>query len=254
VPQGSDDVRSRFAPVAANYVSSEFHAGAERLQEVVELCRPAPEDSVLDVATGTGNTALALAPHARLVVGLDLTSEMLAQARRVAAERGVDNVDWVLGDAQSLPFCDGSFDLYTVRAASHHFADLAGTLREARRVLREGGRAALIDCSAPPAARDLLHEVELRRDPSHVRSYTLDEWRDAVEAAGFDIELADRRELDWDFEPWMRRMAVPEGEIQALSALIEQSTGEAHAQLRPGRREGRLWHAYWHALIRARRR
>src|SRR4051812_25755502 len=115
------DVRDSFRSVAANYTKSTFHASTVRLQEVVELVRPKKGDLALDVATGTGNTALALAPHVRRVIGLDVTREMLDEARRVAGERAVTNVDWVIGDAEHLPFQDATFDIYVVRAAPHHF-------------------------------------------------------------------------------------------------------------------------------------
>src|SRR5437773_12462333 len=98
------DVRDSFRKVAANYSRSTCHASSVRLQEVVDLARPRPGDLALDVATGTGNTAFALAPHVRRVVGLDLTREMLNEAKRIAAERSVANVDWVIGDAAHLPF------------------------------------------------------------------------------------------------------------------------------------------------------
>jgi len=74
------------------------------------------------------------------VTGLDLTPEMLDQAGRVAAERGVRNVEWVLGNAEELPFEAGSLDLWTCRVAAHHFHDLERSLAEASRVLRPGGR------------------------------------------------------------------------------------------------------------------
>ncbi|MBO0687751.1 MAG: methyltransferase domain-containing protein [Candidatus Dormibacteraeota bacterium] len=249
----SEDVRERFAAVAGNYASSSFHAGRAGLDEVVALAGPQAGDLVLDVATGTGNTALVLAPSVARVTGLDLTSEMLAQARRLQAERGVGNADWVLGDAEDLPFASGSFDLYTARAAPHHFQDLEAALAEAARVLRPGGRACFIDCSPPPEVRDLLHQVEVRRDPSHVLSRTVEEWTRLLEAAGFEVELAQRRELDWDNRGWMANMAVPAGLEEELAAAIESAAGPARERLRPERRDGRLWHAYWHALIRARR-
>src|SRR6202022_3176660 len=96
----SDDVRKAFAPVAANYVTSSYHAGKEQLDEALAVARPEPRDRVLDVATGTGKLALATAPHVSGVTGLDLTPEMLDQARRTAAERSIANVDWILGDAE----------------------------------------------------------------------------------------------------------------------------------------------------------
>src|SRR6266851_2151155 len=110
------DVRDSFSSVAANYSSSTFHTSLERLREVLELARPKRGDLVIDVATGTGNTAFAFAPHVRRVVGVDLTKEMLDEARRVAAEKSITNVDWVIGDAARLPFADETFDVYAVRA------------------------------------------------------------------------------------------------------------------------------------------
>jgi ubiquinone/menaquinone biosynthesis C-methylase UbiE len=246
-----DDVRSRFAPVAANYTRSSFHASTERLQEVLELAQPKPGDLALDVATGTGNTAFALAPYVRRVIGLDMTPEMLDEARRITAENAIKNTHWVLGDAEALPFHDETFDLYTVRAAPHHFADVDAFLREAFRVLKPDRDAAFIDCAPPAAAREVLHEVEVRRDPSHVRSLTVDEWAERLERAGFDVELATIRELDWDYDEWMKNMAVSPRLADELAGVIEAAQGEALAQLHPERREGRLRHAYWHCLVRA---
>jgi len=247
----SDDVRARFAAVAGNYSRSTFHTSADRLQEVLDLVRPLRGDLALDVATGTGNTAFALAPFVRRVVGLDLTREMLDEARRVAAAKGIENADWVIGDASALPFPDETFDIYVVRAAPHHFPRFEEFVQEAFRVLRPGRDAAFVDCAPPTPARDVLHEVEKRRDPSHTRSLTVEEWTKRLEAAGFEVEMATARELDWDFEEWMRNMAVPPEVAVELAAVIESAEGEAHDQLHPERRDGKLRHAYWHCLIRA---
>jgi len=248
------DVRDSFRDVAANYSRSTFHTSTVRLQEVVDLARPEPGDLALDVATGTGNTAFALAPRVRRVVGLDLTREMLNEARRIAAQRSIANVDWVIGDAEHLPFQDDTFDVYVVRAAPHHFADVDAFLREAHRVLRPGRDAAFVDCAPPLPARDVLHEVEMRRDPSHIMSLTVEEWVARLERAGFEVESAYARELDWNFQEWMGNMAVRPGLAEELAGVIESAEGEARTQLHPERRDGKLWHAYWHALIRAHKR
>jgi ubiquinone/menaquinone biosynthesis C-methylase UbiE len=245
------DVRDSFSRVAANYTRSTFHVSSERLQEVLDLAQPRAGDLALDVATGTGNTAFALAPYVRRVVGLDLTREMLDHARRIAAERNIVNADWVIGDAERLPFRDDTFDLYVVRAAPHHFPNIDAFLREALRVLKPGRDAAFIDCTPPMPARDLLHEVEMRRDPSHIRSLTVDEWVSRLERTGFEVESAMARELDWNYEEWMGNMAVAPELAAELAGMIESAEGQAREQLHPVRREGRLWHAYWHCLIRA---
>jgi ubiquinone/menaquinone biosynthesis C-methylase UbiE len=245
------DVRDSFSRVAANYTRSTFHASSERLQEVLDLAQPRPGDLALDVATGTGNTAFALAPYVRRVVGLDLTREMLDHARRIAAEREIVNADWVIGDAERLPFPNDTFDVYVVRAAPHHFPNIDAFLREALRVLKPGRDAAFIDCAPPLPARDVLHEVEMRRDPSHILSLTVDEWVASLEHAGFEVESAMARELDWNYEEWMSNMAVAPALSAELAGIIESAEAQAREQLHPVRREGRLWHAYWHCLIRA---
>ena len=245
------DVRDSFSRVAANYSRSTFHTSSTRLQEVLDLARPKRGDLALDVATGTGNTAFALAPYVRRVIGLDLTREMLNEARRIGAERDVTNADWVIGDAAHLPFQDETFDVYVVRAAPHHFPDVDLFLAEAYRVLKPDRDAAFVDCAPPVPARDVLYAVELRRDPSHVLSLTVEEWVAKLDRAGFEVEMAQARELDWNYEEWMTNMAVPPELAAELAHVIDTSTGDARAQLHPEWRDGKLWHAYWHALIRA---
>src|SRR5258708_13115274 len=104
-----DDPRSRFAPVAANYSRAKFHTAPDRLEEVVDLVRPLRGDLALDVATGTGNTAFALAPLLRRVVGLDLTREMLDVARRISADRKIANLHCALRPPCVLPFPHQTF-------------------------------------------------------------------------------------------------------------------------------------------------
>ena len=249
----SKDVRAQFEPVVRNYVTSAFHADAKRLAELVELVEPARGDVVLDVATGTGNAGLALTPHVAWVIGLDLTPAMLEQAGRSAREADQRNVTWVLGDATALPFPADSFDVYVCRAAPHHFRDVRAALGEAWRVLHPGGRAALVDCSPPPEIRDFMHGIEVARDPTHVLSHTVEEWAELLTRTGFEVERADRRKLSWRFDDWMGRMAVPDERARELAAAIESAPPLVREQLAPSRRDGELWHSYWHALIRARK-
>src|SRR5207302_6815142 len=127
-----------------------------------------------------------------------LTREMLDEARRVAAERSITNLDWVIGDASHLSFQDDTFDIYAVRAAPHHFTDVEAFLAEAFRVLKPDRDAAFVDCAPPLPARDVLHEVEVRRDPSHILSLTVVVWVAKLERVGIEVEVAKARELDWN--------------------------------------------------------
>src|ERR1700691_9992 len=117
-------VQTQFGAAAAAYGTSLVHGDASALRRVVELAEPQPKDSALDIATGAGHTALALAPHVARVIAYDLTREMILETRRNAAARGLANVYTQQGPAEKLPFRDASFDIVTVRQAPHHFADV----------------------------------------------------------------------------------------------------------------------------------
>jgi demethylmenaquinone methyltransferase/2-methoxy-6-polyprenyl-1,4-benzoquinol methylase len=113
-----------------------------------------PRDTVLDVATGTGAVAGELIRQKRCsVVGLDQSPEMLAVARR----RLPEDVRLVEGDANHLPFPDGSFDALTFTYLFRYVDDPAATLRELARVVTRGGTVAGLEFGVPPhpAARSL---------------------------------------------------------------------------------------------------
>lgn len=102
-------------------------------------------DRVLDAACGTGDLAVAdLRAGALHVTGLDFSEQMLARARRKAPA-----VEWVQGDMLALPFEDGTFDAYTVGFGVRNASDLRSALGEARRVLRPGGRIAILEITRP---------------------------------------------------------------------------------------------------------
>jgi hypothetical protein len=84
---------------AAAYTASLTHGNPDALRRIVELAGPKPEDIVLDIATGAGHTALALAPHVREVIAYDMTEPMLAETRRNAALQGLMNVSARQGTA-----------------------------------------------------------------------------------------------------------------------------------------------------------
>jgi SAM-dependent methyltransferase len=120
------------------------------------------EDRVLDLGAGTGLVTLALAPRAASVTALDISPTMLDRLDAHAASAGIDNVVAVVGDMQTLPFEDESFDLVASNYAFHHLADEGKelALSEARRVLVPGGRLVLCDMmfslSLQPRDRRLL--------------------------------------------------------------------------------------------------
>src|SRR5262245_8546650 len=232
----SDDtkeaVRRQFSTSVAGYVTSGVHARGSDLPLLPSLAGLTGGERVLDVATAVGHAALALAPHAREVIGIDLTAEMLEEARRQAQARGISNVTFQVGDAERLPFPDAGFDVVTCRIAAHHFPDVRAFCCEAARVLRPGGRLLVVDNVAPEDDEldAFINAVETQRDPSHFREYRLSEWEEFLTGAGFRVEVAHEFRTPIDREDWLARMHVPEpvaSEVRRAFAAAPERVKEA---------------------------
>jgi ubiquinone/menaquinone biosynthesis C-methylase UbiE len=165
------------------------------------------------------------------VVGLDLTEEMLAQARRLAAERGIANVSFVQGDAEQLAYPDHAFDAVVSRYSAHHFPHPERALREIARVLVPGGTFLLVDTVAPglPAQDSLLNAIEVLRDPSHVRDHTVAGWVALFAAAGLWAEVLDRWPVRLAFDAWLTRMHTPDVAAAAIAYLLDGAAEETRA-------------------------
>lgn len=228
-------VQQKFGAAAADYAASTVHARGESLARLVELVGPKAGWRVLDVATGAGHTALALAPHVAHVIASDITGEMLAEAAKLAAKRGLNNVETARADAAALPFPDRSFDLVTCRLAAHHFPDPAAFVAAAWRVLKPGGVFAIVDNIGPDAgilpgaAPDEVDKTaadynayEKLRDPSHGRCLSLAEWSSLLQGAGFVGIRAERMDQDIAFAPWIERMRCDAGTVAKLGTMLAE--------------------------------
>lgn len=246
--------REMFGRAAQAYVTSAPHALGADLERLVALAAPQPSDHALDVSTGGGHAALALAPHVGRIVVSDLTPRMLSTARTFLTSRGVTNAEYVVADAEALPFLDASFDLVTVRIAPHHYADVQAAVREMARVLVPGGRLVLIDNIAPEDASldALLNEWEQRRDPSHVRAYRVSEWQHFVTAAGLQTTAQEIGRKRHQFTDWVERMQMSAAARAALEADILAAPPIAHEHFALEQHEGRLinWSADY-VILRA---
>jgi len=253
-------VKEKFGAAAADYAACAIHASGPSFARLVELVAPQAGWRVLDVATGAGHTAMALAPHVAHVIASDVTEEMLAETRRLAAEKGLANLETASADAAALPFADGSFDLVTCRLAAHHFPDPAAFVAEAWRVLKPGGKLGLVDNVAPDAellpglpdaklrhAAAAYNAFETLRDPSHARCLALGEWLALLKDAGFIAPHAEHMDQDIAFGPWTQRMRCDVQTVSRLEGLLKEAP--LRAFLKPRTSEDGLSFTLQEAII-----
>ncbi len=227
--------REQFDRQASHY-NAQWNQWSERgLEWLLDHARAEPTHRLLDVATGTGFTALAFAPRVAEVVGLDVSEGMLAQARRQAQEAGVTNVRFELGAAEQLPFADASFDRVTCRVAAHHFESVPRFVGESFRVLRPGGMLLITDTSVPdgmPEADAWQNRVEWVRDRSHARNYSPAEWRVFVEAAGFTVEAVERcdESTPITLRDWMKKSGCAGEAARQVERMFAEAPADARRE------------------------
>lgn len=234
-------VRTQYGAAGDAYVKSVGHATGKDLARMVDAAGPAVSDRLLDIAAGGGHVARVFAPHVAHVVASDLTPEILRHASASFREQGVANIETRAADAEDLPFDDASFEIVTCRIAPHHFPRPDRFVAEVARVLTPGGRFVLVDSTvAPGEAGTFFNRVEKLRDPSHVRSLTVDEWRSLLRQAGlipFVIESFSKRH---DFEDWTSRSRMAAVDRDALESLILEAPDSTRNALNAETVDGRL--------------
>lgn len=221
-------IESQFGRTADMYAVSEHRTGSD-LDALIEFAEPVSDDVVLDVATGAGHVALALAPLVSSVVAVDLATGMVDKARERGAEAGVSNLECRVADAERLPFEDESFDLVTCRIAAHHFVDIDAAIGEVARVLRPAGRYVVVDSMSPedPELDGFLDAVERRRDRTHVRSYRRDEWMQLIDRAGLVVERVGSVRKSRSFEFWLERGGAQGEDAEELREMFRNASAAA---------------------------
>jgi SAM-dependent methyltransferase len=182
---------------AEAYRDSDAHREGRDLELFAEW---AEGETGLDVATGGGHVARVLRAAGLEVVTIDPAPGMKPT---------------VVSRAEEIPFADSSFDVVACRVAAHHFQDPAGALKEMARVSR--GLVLIADnlyLGEDGEEADVLH------DPTHVRNYSEDEWREMFESAELDVEAFEREDKRIDFQGWLDRAETPDEDRARIEELL----------------------------------
>jgi len=160
--------------------------------------------TLLDVATGGGHVARRLREEGHDVVTVDPAPGMQPD---------------VVCRAEDLPFADGSFDVVVTRIAPHHFSDVPAAVAEMARV--SGGLVIVEDTLY---SSDEIEQAEKLRDPTHVRSYSEEEWRAFLAGAGLEVEEVAFDDKLHPFESWLARTGCEGDEAERVRALLASRT------------------------------
>jgi len=186
-----ESIIDQFTRQAVPFSKLDGHTNEESLHLLMEMVSVSVQDTVLDVACGSGIVTCAFATVASHVTGIDLTPAMLKQAEILAQQKSLTNLSWQQGDIETLPFPDASFSIVLSRYAFHHFLQPNVVLSEMVRVCRPGGRVLIADVALPSDKVDAYDRIEKLRDPSHTHALTFEEFLKLVTDANLqNVNLA----------------------------------------------------------------
>ena len=218
-----DDVRARFGATAERVAEHSLRQVDAVRSELRALIATTGSERAVDIGTGAGTLALALAPLVKEVIGVDVVPELLEAARLVAPA----NVTFVEGDATALPFERASFDIAATRRTLHHIARPELVVAELARVVRPGGTVLVEDQVAPidPLAALALDRFERSRDPSHTRLLPDVDLRSLFDANELELVTSRARRERRTLDPYLD-LAGCAGDDRVRAASLVPAGGD----------------------------
>ncbi len=223
-----ESIINQFTRQAVHFSQMPGHNNEESLRLLMNMAGVTEQDTVLDVACGSGIVACAFASVASRVTGIDITPAMLEQAQALARQRGLTNLAWRRGRGEALPFPDDSFSIVVSRYAFHHVLQPDVVLSEMARVCRFGGRVLIADAVLPPDKVDAYNDFERLIDPTHTRGLTLEEFQELVSATGLqNVHLAFYK-MEMNLEQQLATSFPHPGDDEKVRQLFRDDLGVDH--------------------------
>ena len=235
-------VQNQFNQQAERFFSWEVTGNEQNLEQFSRFCRLHADDSVLDVACGTGNMVNYCAPRVASADGIDIAERMILLARAEAKRQQAKNVRFSVGPVEDLPYSDGGHTAVMSRAAFHHFADPRRVINEMRRCCADEGRLFIQDivAYADPVIDDYVEELELAIDRSHCRTLHRDEFTDLFVEAGLRSIHGVEFNIALDLVNYVGHAIQSEESQYDVERLIERGLDDPRLSTIVERRDGRL--------------
>lgn len=197
-------------------------------EKIVSLLEPSADMIVIDLATGGGATARAIAPFVSAVSAIDSCSEAIESCAIKNGSAGITNIQPQVMDVEELLFPDGLFDAATCRLAMHHFDDLEGSLTEIARVLRNGAPLIIADrlCPDDDELSEFLHCIGRLRDNTFRTVLTKTAWKELLEKCGFRLVSESIFKETIDIDEWLNHSPLDDEEKAAIQAAFMNASSK----------------------------
>lgn len=244
------EVKKSFGTQAEKFAT--YHMSkTEYTEYLIRSIQAKGNEHALEVAAGTCICGRALAPCVKDITCLDLTEAMLEQGKKLAEQEGIQNISFIQGNAESLPFEGETFDLVITRLSLHHFVEPEKPFREMQRVLKKGGKLVIWDMVATTEElRKTNDAIETMRDNSHTRILSREEFEALFEEA-FELHFEETTLVPVNLQSWMDLTSTPENiQKEIISKMKNDLNGGDKTGFTPYIKEGQIYFDHrWLLLI-----
>ena len=222
------DPKEQFDRQAKYYANSSTFSSGLSLDLLSKLIRDKKFSKGLDIGTGSGFTAFEISKNCTSVDAIDISTGMLGEANRIKNERKIKNVNFKIGYSEDLDYEDKSFDLITCRTSAHHFKDIKKAINEIERVINNDGSIYIIDTitSDQKILNNWHQKIELIRDKSHTKNYSLMEWRNYFEASGLNLLETYQTKVNMNLEDWMERSGTSKSDKEVIRHEYDKASNK----------------------------
>lgn len=223
-----DIIKDQFNKQARKFSNWAVTQNLDYMQRYFEFCEMSPDDTLLDVACGSGEFATFCASRIAKVVGVDISDGMIDLGVKQARDCGLGNIEFACHDVDDLPFNDELFSCVISKSAFHHFADHHKVMKEMVRCCRKGGRISIQDIMAyeDKQVDKYFESLEKKIDISHNRTLSEADFIELFKRAGADVIRTATVEVELDFDEYVGH-AVRTGESQKeLESMLTEGLAD----------------------------
>jgi ubiquinone/menaquinone biosynthesis C-methylase UbiE len=225
----SEKVRQQFNRQAQAFGDWAVTRNVAYLEAIADFVGLGSGDSLLDVATGTGEFALFVAPRVRAVVGIDVSDKMIEIAVKQARSRGIANAEFRVADVAHLPVADNAHDVVFCKSAFHHFGQPEAVFRDMVRCCKPGGRLGICDIVAfdDPGVDRFFEELEKAVDPSHYQTLSRHGFAGLYGSNGIKVDKTFEVEIEHDIAEDLTHAVRSREDEARIDSLINRARSDA---------------------------
>jgi ubiquinone/menaquinone biosynthesis C-methylase UbiE len=218
-------VKDQFNRQAIEFDNWSVTKNLEYLKAISEFISFKPDDTLLDVATGTGDFPLFVAPQIKHAVGIDISDKMIDMAKIKTAKRAITNVEFRVSDVEQVPFPDNCFSAVSSKSAFHHMPEYKRVFKEMARCCQTGGKVAVCDIVAFED-RDVdgfFERFEQCVDASHFKTLSRNEFTGLFNSHGISLEKSFEVEIEHTVAEYLGHAVQTEENLLELDNLLSRA-------------------------------